>query len=108
MPVWMTAQGRTDMKGVLASVSKKDYVRLMVWQLEKTNRQLLQEYQLTGKYVGHHTIVADMEHLSIKRISNKAGSNNYVFRTERFISNCTSFVPGTHFDSLTSLLLTRK
>ena len=55
--VWISASGRTDMKGILQSVSKRDYIRFIVYITEMSNR-LAQHHasQMAEKKISQKTL----------------------------------------------------
>ena len=64
------------MKGILHSVSRKDYFRHMIWIQELVWHQTVLESQKTGRKINFYkqTFIADLEEVSIKRLSNKLGA----------------------------------
>lgn len=54
--VWISALGRTDMKGILQSISKRDYIRFIVYITEKSNRLAHHRNLLTGSQVTQTTL----------------------------------------------------
>lgn len=69
-PIMFTAQGRTDMKAVLQCVTRRDYFRYMIWTLEKAKRQMFLDKKRNCLKI---TILADVQDLSIMRLTNKTG-----------------------------------
>lgn len=68
-PVWISAFGRMDMTGLLQSVSKRDYLRYVVYTTEMSHRQMHQNSLETGKPVSYQTLVIDMAELSINQLT---------------------------------------
>ena len=69
------------MKGILHSVSRKDYFRYMIWLQEYARHQMLLDSQRTGRKLHFYkqTFIADLQEVSIKRLSNKLGANISLF-----------------------------
>ena len=65
-----------DLRGILQSVTKKDYMRYQTWMSEKVNKEMRQESLRTGKNLeSQMTFIADMEHLSMRQMTYKPGKN---------------------------------
>ena len=69
--VFLSAQGKTDMKGILQSVTKRDYMRYQIWMTEKVNGEMREESKRTGKINTYITFISDAEGLSIKQMAYK-------------------------------------
>ena len=70
--VWFSAIGRIDMKGIMQSVTRKDYVRDMIWWTEKAKHQWRLEQERTGdQRPFRNTIIADSEQLGLSRLANR-------------------------------------
>lgn len=72
--VYINAQGRTDMKGLIQSTTRKDFLRFQVWMSEKSNRELRLESQRTGKTISLMILISDADQLSMKQIVCKPGT----------------------------------
>ena len=71
--VWFSAIGRIDMKGIMQSMTRKDYIRDMIWWTEKARH----EWRLEQERTGHrrpftNCIIADSDQLGLSRLSNRA------------------------------------
>ena len=64
------------MKGILHSVTRKDYFWYMFWIQELVRRQTIVDTERTGRRINFYqqTFIADLEQVSIKRLSNKLGA----------------------------------
>lgn len=63
------------MRGILQSVTKKDYMRYQTWMSEKVNKEIREDSLRTGKNLEHQmTFIADMEHLSMRQMTYKPGT----------------------------------
>lgn len=72
--VFMCANGRIDFRGLMQSVTKKDYMKYQLWINEKTNREMREEFARSGKNPGCYlTFIADMDELSMHQMSCKPG-----------------------------------
>ena len=72
--VYVSGQGRTDMKGLIQSTTRKDFMRFQIWMSEKSNRELRLESERTGKKISLMTLIADADQLSMKQIVYKPGT----------------------------------
>ena len=63
-----------DLRGILQSVTKKDYMRYQAYMTEKVNKEMLEEVSSTGtnKYC-QITFIADMANLSMRQMTYKPG-----------------------------------
>ena len=79
--VFLSAQGKTDIKGILQSVTKRDYMRYQLWMTEKINGEMREESKRTGKVNTYITFISDAQDLSIKQMAYKPGRpNTYYIR----------------------------
>jgi uncharacterized cupredoxin-like copper-binding protein len=63
-----------DLRGILQSVTKKDFMRYQHYATEKGNKEMLEEYFKSGKNkYCQLTLISDMEHLSMKQMTYKPG-----------------------------------
>ena len=61
-----------DLRGILLSVAKKDYMLFQMWMPEKVQREMQQDSLRTGKNNSCQlTFIADMEHLSMRQMAYK-------------------------------------
>lgn len=68
------AQGRMDMRGILQSVTRKDYMRFQMWMAEKFNKEMREESLRTGENPKTQmTFIADMEFLSMRQMTYRPG-----------------------------------
>ncbi|XP_046460612.1 SEC14-like protein 2 [Daphnia pulex] len=71
-PVYVCAQGNMDLRGILQSVTKKDFMRFQAYMTEKVNKEMLDETLSNGKNkYCQMTFVADMENLSMRQMTYK-------------------------------------
>jgi hypothetical protein len=64
-----------DLRGILQSVTKKDFMRYQHYATEKGNKEMLEEYFKSGKNkYCQLTLISDMEHLSMKQMTYKPGT----------------------------------
>ena len=66
-----------DLKGMLQSVTKKDYLRYQVWLAEKLNGEMREENKRNGKVNTYFTLIFDAEGLSMKQLAYKPGKSFY-------------------------------
>nr|CAH0109448.1 unnamed protein product [Daphnia galeata] len=69
-PVYVCAQGNMDLRGILQSVTKKDYMRYQAYMTEKVNKEMREESISTGNNKScQMTFIADMENLSMRQMT---------------------------------------
>nr|CAH0109445.1 unnamed protein product [Daphnia galeata] len=68
-PLWINAFGRMDVSGILQSVSKRDYLRYIVYITEMSHRLMIQNTALSGKPVLHQTLIIDLAEFSLNQLS---------------------------------------
>ena len=72
-----------DIRGILQSVTKKDYMKFQMWMTEKVNREMLQDSLRTGKNNSCQlTFIADMEHLSMRQMTYKPAMDTGLEQTK--------------------------
>lgn len=63
-----------DLRGILQSVTKKDYMRYQTYMTEKVNQEIRDESFRTGKNTAcQMTFIADMANLSMRQMTYKPG-----------------------------------
>lgn len=63
-----------DLRGILQSVTKKDYMRYQAYMTEMVNKEMRKESLRTGKNQNcQMTFIADMMGLSMRQMSYKPG-----------------------------------
>lgn len=73
----------------MQSITKKDYMRFQMWNAEKINLSMREEFEKTGKNPHNYlTMIADMEHLSMRQMAYKPGAFNQILN--RLIDKSTS------------------
>ena len=80
--VWVVRYGRADMKGILSSCKKKDYLLHIMFMVETsfklaTENLVKNQPDKVDKILAQSTIIFDMEEFSIRHITNKAGNFYY-------------------------------
>lgn len=77
--VWITRYGKSDMKGILRSSKKKDFVMYVVYLVETSIWRVMsdpQKYKRSPGAIVQTTIIFDLEDLSMQHITNKQGKNH--------------------------------
>lgn len=69
--VWINGFGKTDFKGILQSVSKKDYLRYICYLAETSIDEMRKESRKSGQNISYQTFIIDMENLSMRQMSYK-------------------------------------
>jgi hypothetical protein len=71
--VWIHQAGRADLRGLLQSVSRRDYQRYLLQLGEKSLREMELYSRQTGKIITQQTAIVDMEFLSMSQMTYKPG-----------------------------------
>ena len=74
--VWICAYGRTDMKGILKSVSKRDYYRYIIYTAEKTKTCRKMPSGSDANSGCQEVFIADMDQLCLDQLSYKPGTSS--------------------------------
>ena len=69
--VWIVSFGNADWKGILKSVSKRDYLRYISYMAEKSFAQMRKNSLKTETPVTYQTFIIDMEGLSMRQMAYK-------------------------------------
>ena len=72
--MWISAYGRVDLKGIIQSVTKKDYVRYFAYVSEKSFSEMVKNSKESGRSVSYQTVIIDMDQLSPHQMSYKPGT----------------------------------
>ncbi|XP_057372739.1 SEC14-like protein 2 [Daphnia carinata] len=70
-PVWIVSFGNADWRGILQSVSKRDYLRYICYMAEKSFKEMRKNSLQTQKPVTYQTFIIDMDGLSMRQMSYK-------------------------------------
>lgn len=70
-PLWISAQGRTDLRGILQCIPKKEFIKFGMYMLELIDRGTDEESIKSGKQINTITIIFDMEGLTMRQIAHK-------------------------------------
>ena len=81
--VCCTAQGLMDLKGILQSITRKDFIRAVIWFCENGRKKWRDECEKSGrKGLYRTTVIADTEHLTLGQFTNKLGQYmNIIYST---------------------------
>jgi hypothetical protein len=71
LPVWTIAFGHIDWRGILQSVSKRDYLRYVCYLVEKGIVEFKKCSERAKKPVSTSTFIIDMEGLSMRQMGYK-------------------------------------
>ncbi|XP_046460749.1 SEC14-like protein 2 [Daphnia pulex] len=80
-PMWVVRYGMSDMKGILRSTRKKDYVMYVVYLVESSIARVnanLEKYKRNADAVVQSTIIFDMEGFSMQHVTNKQAMDSAV------------------------------
>ena len=79
--VLINAYGRTDMRGLLSSVTRRDYLQFIVYQSEMNARSMRRAS--TGESAepvsGKMIMIVDMDQLSYSQFTNKLGNFSFIY-----------------------------
>lgn len=67
--VWIVSFGNADWRGILQSVSKRDYMRYVCYMAEKSFHEMRKNALQTQKPVTYQTFIIDMDGLSMRQMS---------------------------------------
>ncbi|XP_046460797.1 SEC14-like protein 2 [Daphnia pulex] len=70
-PLWVVSFGKGDWRGILQSVSKRDYLRYISYMAEKSFAQMRKNSLQTENPVTYQTFIIDMEGLSMRQMAYK-------------------------------------
>ncbi len=71
LPVWIVSFGQIDWRGVLQSVSKRDYLRYICYLVEKGMTEMKKCSERIKKPVCNSTFIIDLEGLSMRQMGYK-------------------------------------
>ncbi len=74
--VWISRYGKTDIKGVLRSAKKIDFIMYVIYLIELSISKVISEpnkYKRVPDAIVQTTIIIDMEGLSMQHVTNKKG-----------------------------------
>ena len=79
--MWVVRYGMSDLKGILRSAKKKDYVMYVVYLVESSIARVnsdLKKYKRSPDAIVQSTIIFDMEGFSMQHITNKQGKKSHL------------------------------
>jgi metal transporter CNNM len=77
--VWITRYGRMDMKGILRSAKKRDFVMYIAYLVEFSISKVIEDpkkYKRSPGAIVQTTVIFDLEGLSMQHITNRQGTLN--------------------------------
>ncbi|XP_043241243.1 SEC14-like protein 2 [Amphibalanus amphitrite] len=87
MPLFIGCLGRMDIRGMVRSCKKTDFVKFALWCFETGGHQLLEISQKTGVPVNQFLIIFDLECLSMAQIAYKEGFELFLDMTRLMEAN---------------------
>ena len=69
--MWIVSFGKADWKGLLQSVSKRDYLRYISYMAEKSFAEMRKNTLKTGNPGTYQTFIIDMDGLSMRQMAYK-------------------------------------
>ena len=73
--MWVIPYGGCDMRGLLSSVKKADYIRYTIRVLEASRQDMQQQTQQLGQPVNQQCCVFDLDNFSLKHVTWKPGES---------------------------------
>lgn len=67
--VWICAYGQMDMKGIMKSVSKKDYLRFVIYCAERTKTMRIKRDGVNSTIQSQEIFIVDMDQLNMDQLS---------------------------------------
>ena len=80
--VWVVRYGKIDMKGILHSAKKKDYLYHVYTLVEtsiEASKQYKKKHNLPSSFMPQSTIIFDMEDFAMRHITYKPGDFSFSF-----------------------------
>ncbi|MCL4133613.1 UNVERIFIED_CONTAM: hypothetical protein GTU68_044313, partial [Idotea baltica] len=68
-PVWIIPYGRGDMRGLLHSCQKRDYIRYTIQVLEQSLEDMRDKSKKWGRPINRQSCIFDLENFSIKNVT---------------------------------------
>ena len=69
--VWIVAYGRVDIRGLLQSAKKRDYMKYVIHMVEKHVTEM--SYKVKPTKIFQQTVIFDVEFLSMRDLTYKPG-----------------------------------
>lgn len=91
-PVWVIPYGGCDMRGLLSSVKKADYIRYTIRVLEASRRDMQQQTQQLGQPVNQQCCVFDLDNFSLKHVTWKPAMDVILELVQLYEANYPEFL----------------
>ncbi|KAG0712931.1 SEC14-like protein 2 [Chionoecetes opilio] len=91
-PVWVIPYGGCDMRGLLSSVKKADYIRYTIRVLEASRRDMGQQTQLLGRPVAQQCCIFDLDNFSLKHVTWKPAMDVILELVQLYEANYPEFL----------------
>ena len=75
--MYISAQGRCDLKGMMMSTTRKDFMRFQIWMTELVNREMRRENEKNGGRNTFTTFIMDMDELAMSQVTYKPGMYSF-------------------------------
>ncbi|KAK4311734.1 hypothetical protein Pmani_016790 [Petrolisthes manimaculis] len=92
LPVWIIPYGGCDMRGLLSSVKKSDYIRYTIRVLEDSRKDMMQQTQILGHPVNQQCCVFDLENFSLKHVTWKPAMDVILELVQLYEANYPEFL----------------
>lgn len=104
-PIWIIPFGNMDIKGLFYSVKKSEFIKYIVKLMESSEQEMRDQSERMGKVVDTHSIIFDLENLTMKQVAWKPAidmithlvklfEDNYPERLKKaYVINVPKFFP---------------
>ncbi|KAK8380333.1 hypothetical protein O3P69_016738 [Scylla paramamosain] len=90
--VWVIPYGGCDMRGLLSSVKKADYIRYTIRVLEASRRDMQQQTQQLGWPVNQQCCIFDLDNFSLKHVTWKPAMDVILELVQLYEANYPEFL----------------
>ncbi|XP_050715606.1 SEC14-like protein 2 [Eriocheir sinensis] len=91
-PVWIIPYGGCDMRGLLSSVKKTDYIRYTLRVLEASRRDMAEQTQKLGRPINQQCCIFDLDNFSLKHVTWKPAMDVILELVQLYEANYPEFL----------------
>ncbi|XP_045616077.2 SEC14-like protein 2 [Procambarus clarkii] len=92
LPVWIIPYGGCDMRGLLSSVRKADYIRYTIRVLELSRQDMAKQTQILGYPITQQCCIFDLENFSLKHVTWKPAMDVVLELVQLYEANYPEFL----------------
>ncbi|KAG7158498.1 SEC14-like protein 2-like [Homarus americanus] len=92
LPVWIIPYGGCDMRGLLSSVRKNDYIRYTVRVLEASRQDMAKQTQILGYPVTQQCCIFDLDNFSLRHVTWKPAMDVILELVQLYEANYPEFL----------------